>query len=473
MRSFGAMFLVPPTPIDELEARCAPLRAAFARGSVRDASSRKALLRALLKTVEANEAAILEAMRLDMGKPAQEAYVAEVGVVRDELALALRELDAWMAPAPMPTPLKLQVSRSAVHHNPLGVVLIIAPWNYPLLLLLGPLTSAIAAGNCAVLKPSEDAPNTSALVERLVRDALPPDVVTVVHGHGHALVPPLIERVRFDHVFFTGSPAVGARIATLCAPRHIPFTLELGGKSPAIVDRSANLDTAVRRIVWSKCFNAGQTCVSTDHAFVHADVLPEVLKRMGERIVSTLGVDPQRSPHYARIVNERRWQALHGLLDLGTVVHGGRHDRADLYIEPTVLTEVALDSPLMREEIFGPLLPVIPWLTLEELTGMLALNPHPLAAYLFSRDRRLQRWFQQELPFGGGCINDTMVHFGNPHLPFGGVGPSGQGRCHGQAGFRLFSNPKGVMRAFDRFDPALRYPPYTPGKLSLLRKLFG
>jgi aldehyde dehydrogenase (NAD+) len=466
------MMPVPATPIDQLEARCAPLRAAFARGAVRDVSARKALLRSLLTAVEANEAAILEAMRLDMGKPAMEAYIAEVGVVREELLLALRELEAWMAPEHVATPLKLQVSRSTIHHNPLGVVLIIAPWNYPLLLLLGPLTAALAAGNCAVLKPSEDAPHTSALVERLVREALPPDVVTVVHGHGHEVVPPLIERVRFDHVFFTGSPAVGAHIATLCAPRHIPCTLELGGKSPAIVDRSANLDTAVRRIIWSKCFNAGQTCVSTDHALVHADVLQPLLDRTVAQLRQLFGDDPQRSPHYARIVNDRRWLALQGMLDLGTIRHGGRHDRAALYIEPTVITDAPLDSRLMREEIFGPLLPVIPWRTRDELASVLALNPHPLAAYLFTRDRSMERWFTAELPFGGGCINDTMVHFGNPHLPFGGVGPSGHGRCHGRSGFLLFSNPKGVMRANDRFDPALRYPPYTPGKLRLLRWLF-
>jgi len=460
------------TPVTELEARCAPLRAAFERGATRPLAARKELLRSLLRTVDRNETAILEAMRQDMGRPAMEAYIAEVGVVREELMLALHELDAWMAPEPVPTPLKLQVSSSAVHHNPLGVVLIIAPWNYPLLLMLAPLTSALAAGNCAVLKPSEDAPHTAALISRMVAEALPPDVVTVVQGHGHTVIPPLIEQVAPDHVYFTGSPAVGARIATLCAPRHIPCTLELGGKSPAIVDRSANLDAAVRRITWSKLFNAGQTCVGTDHALVHVDVYDAFLERTARQLKRFLGDDPQRSPDLARIVNDRRWVALHGMLQHGTIVAGGQHDRSDRYIAPTVITDVPLGSPLMREEIFGPILPVVPWRTRDELEQLLRLNPRPLAAYLFSRDRMLQRWFTEELPFGGGCINDTMVHFGNAHLPFGGVGPSGQGRCHGRAGFRLFSNPKGVVHANDRFDPPMRYAPYTPGKLRLLRWLF-
>lgn len=460
------------TPVDELQRRCAPLRAAFDSGVLRTAGARKELLRALLAAVDRNEAAILEAMRLDMGKPAMEAYIAEVGVVREELMLALHELEVWMAPERVATPLKLQVSHSAIHRNPLGLVLIIAPWNYPLLLMLAPLTSALAAGNCAVLKPSEDAPHTAALIDRLVREALPSDVVTVVHGHGHALIPPLIEQVAFDHVYFTGSPAVGGRIAALCAPRHLACTLELGGKSPAIVDRSASLGAAVRRVLWSKLFNAGQTCVSADHALVHADLHDAFLERAVRQLKAFLGDDPQHSPDFARIVNDRRWVALHGLLQHGTIVAGGQHDRADRYIAPTVITDVPLDSPLMREEIFGPVLPVVPWRTKDELVELLRLNPRPLSAYLFARDRKLQRWFTDELPFGGGCINDTMVHFGNAHLPFGGLGPSGHGRCHGAAGFRLFSNPKGVVHANDRFDPPIRYAPYTKGKLRLLRWLF-
>jgi len=466
------MAVHPDTPTEQIEALCLPLRAAFERGVTRDLGARRKLLRALLAAVDQNEGAILEAMRLDMGKPAMEAYIAEVGVLREEILLALTELSTWTARVPVPTPLKLQVSGSAIHWNPLGVVLIIAPWNYPLLLLLGPLVSALAAGNCAVLKPSEDAPHTAALVDRMLREALPAEVVTVMHGHGHTIIPPLIERFRFDHILFTGSAAVGTRIATLAAPSLTPVTLELGGKSPAIVDRSADVAVAARRIIWSKCFNAGQTCVSTDHALVHADVYDDFLKHCERALERSFGNDPQRSPDYARIVNDRRWQVLRGHLDHVTIRIGGGHDRDDRYIAPTVLTDVPLDSPPMQEEIFGPILPVIPWRDRGELGAVLRRNPQPLSAYLFAHDRALERWFTEELPFGGGCINDTMVHFGNPNLPFGGVGRSGQGRCHGRAGFELFSNPKGIMRAWERFDPSFRYPPYTAGKLKLLRWLF-
>jgi aldehyde dehydrogenase (NAD+) len=466
------MDLLHDTPIEQLEALCRPLRAAFDRGVTRDLNARRALLRSLLVAVDRNEGAILEAMRLDMGKPAMEAYMAEVGVVREEIVHALQHLAEWMAPTPVPTPLKLQVSRSAVHPNPLGVVLIIAPWNYPLLLVLGPLVSALAAGNCAVVKPSEDAPHTAALVDRMLREALPEDVVTVVHGHGRSVIPPLIERFRFDHILFTGSAAVGAHIATLAAPQLTPVTLELGGKSPAIVDRTADLAVAARRIIWSKCFNAGQTCVSTDHALVHADVYDAFLKHCEQALERSFGTDPQRSPDYARIVNDRRWQVLRGHLDHGILHLGGAHDRSERYIAPTVLTDVPLDSPPMREEIFGPILPVVRWHHREELHALLKRNPQPLSAYLFANDRKLERWFTEELAFGGGCINDTMVHFGNPHLPFGGVGISGVGRCHGRAGFALFSNAKGVMHSNALIDPPFRYPPYTAGKLALLRWLF-
>lgn len=452
--------------------RIAALRTAFERGVLRDPAVRAQHLLRLAGVLHRHEAAVLEAMRADMGKPVMEAYIAEVGVLGEELRNAAREVARWAAPRPVPTPLKLQVSSSTVHPCPLGVVLVVAPWNYPLLLVLGPLAAALAAGNCAVVKPSEDAPHTAALVERLVREAGLEELVHVMQGAGREVLPPLLDAVRFDHVFFTGSAAVGARIAAQCAPKLVPVTLELGGKSPAIVDRSAHLPGAVRRIAWSKFFNAGQTCVSTDHVLVHADRYDAFLQAFRAEVERMFGADPQRSPHLARIVNDRRWQVLRGHLDHGTVYLGGGHDRSTRYIAPAVLTDVPLDSPPMREEIFGPLLPVLPWRDRDELAALTARNPEPLSAYLFARDAGLERWFTQELPFGGGCINDTMVHFGNAHLPFGGVGHSGMGRYHGRAGFDRFSNLKGVMHSNDRLDPGVRYAPYRPWQLKVLRRLF-
>ncbi|HMQ75286.1 MAG TPA: aldehyde dehydrogenase family protein [Flavobacteriales bacterium] len=460
------------TPHTHSLERIAALRATFERGVLRDPAERAKRLLRLAHVLEQREDAVLEAMRADMGKPALEAYIAEVGVLGEELRNAAREVGRWAAPRPVPTPLKLQLSSSTVHPCPLGVVLIVAPWNYPLLLVLGPLAAALAAGNCAVVKPSEDAPHTAALVERLVREAGLEELVHVVQGAGRAVLPPLLEAVRFDHVFFTGSAVVGARIAAQCAPKLVPVTLELGGKSPAIVDRSAHLPGAVRRIAWSKFFNAGQTCVSADHVLVHADRYEAFLQAFAHQVERMFGADPQRSPDLARIVNDRRWQVLRGHLDHGTVYLGGGHDRATRYIAPTVLTDVPLDSPPMREEIFGPILPVLPWRDRDELAALTARNPEPLSAYLFARDAGLERWFTQELPFGGGCINDTMVHFGNAHLPFGGVGRSGMGRYHGRAGFDRFSNLKGVMHSNDRLDPGVRYAPYRPWQLKVLRRLF-
>ena len=452
--------------------RTAGLRAAFDRGVLRDPAVRARHLHRLADALERLERDVLEAMRGDMGKPPMEAYMAEVGVAGEELRQVAREVVRWSRPRPVPTPFKLQVSSSSIHPCPLGVVLIVAPWNYPLLLVLAPLAAALAAGNCAVVKPSEDAPRTAALVDRLVREAGLEELVHVVQGPGHAVLPPLLDAVRFDHVFFTGSAAVGARIAAQCAPKLVPVTLELGGKSPAIVDRSAHLPGAVRRIAWSKFFNAGQTCVSADHVLVHADRYEAFLQAFAQQVERMFGPDPQRSPDLARIVNDRRWQVLRGHLDHGRVHLGGGHDRATRYIAPTVLTDVPLDSPPMREEIFGPILPVLPWRDRDELAALTARNPGPLSAYLFARDAGLERWFTHELPFGGGCINDTMVHFGNAQLPFGGVGRSGQGRYHGRAGFDRFSNLKGVMHSNDRLDPGLRYAPYRPWQLKLLRWLF-
>lgn len=446
------------------------LRAHFETGATRPYAARRDALKRLRSSIRAHEEELLAAMHADMRKPRFEAYMSDVGLVYAAIGNALTHLKEWMRPQRVPSPLAIQLAESHVHPEPLGVVLIIAPWNYPALLLLSPLVGAIAAGNCAVVKPSNETPRTAAVVERILTEALP-EAVRVVQGPGREVGPRLIQPFRFDHIFFTGSPAVGREIMALAAPHLTPVTLELGGKSPAIVDRTADIRTAAKRIAWSKYFNAGQTCIATDHALVHASVMDEFLDRFARFVKKAYGDDAQQSPHYARLVNDRRFDAVSAYLGQGERYIGGATDRADRYIAPAVLTGVSLDSPVMREEIFGPVLPVIPWTEPEEVLAIARRNPFPLAAYIFSSDRKAQRFFQQRIAFGGGCINHCFLHFGPDDLPFGGVGFSGMGRYHGRFTFELFSNRKGMVKASTLVDHGLQEPPYSKVKERLLRLL--
>ncbi len=446
-------------------------RTHFDSGATRPYAARRAALKRLRAALHAHEEELLAAMHADMRKPRFEAYMSDIGLVYAAIDHALKHLKEWMRPQNVPSPLAIQVAESHVHPEPLGVVLIIAPWNYPVLLLLSPLVGALAAGNCAVLKPSEDAPATAAVVERLIGQAFAPEQVRVVQGLGSEVVPALMQGFRFDHVFFTGSPRVGRVVLGLAAPQLVPVTLELGGKSPAIVDHTASIRTAAKRIAWSKYFNAGQTCIATDHALVHTSVMDEFLDRFARFVKKAYGEDPQQSPDYARLVNNRRFDTVSAYLTQGERFIGGATDRADRYIAPTVLTHVDLDSPVMREEIFGPVLPVFPWTEPEEVLAVVRRNPFPLATYIFSSNRASQRFFQERIAFGGGCINHCLLQFGPEELPFGGVGFSGMGRYHGRHTFELFSNRKGVVRASTLIDPGLQEPPYTGFKEKVLRRV--
>lgn len=447
------------------------LRAHFDTGVTHPYAARLAALKALKASILKHEEELLTAMHADMRKPRFEAYMSDVGLVYAAIDHAATHLKEWMRPRAVHTPLAIQIARSEVLQQPLGVVLIIAPWNYPALLLLSPLVGALAAGNCVMLKPSEDAPATATVVERIVGEGLHEDHVTVVQGAGRELLPALMHSFRFDHVFFTGSAAVGREVLKLAAEQLVPVTLELGGKSPAIVDATADVEVAARRIAWSKYFNAGQTCIATDHALVHAAAMEPFLDAFAKSVVRFYGDDPRQSPDFARMIHERRFNTVRAYLAQGDVHLGGITEEADGYIAPTVLTGVALDSPVMREEIFGPVLPVLSWSERDELKDILARNPQPLAAYLFSHDRRMQRWFKEELAFGGGCINHCMLQFGPPDLPFGGVGHSGMGRYHGFDSFALFSNHKGVVQASTLLDHRLQDPPYTKLKERILRRV--
>lgn len=445
------------------------LRAHFNSGATRPYAARRNALKALKRAIEQHEEALLAAMHADMRKPRFEAYMGDIGLVYAEIDHALRNLHEWMRPETVPTPLALWPASSSIHPQPLGVVLIIAPWNYPVMLVLAPLVGAIAAGNCAVVKPSEETPHTAAVLERVLDEALPKEQVLMVQGIGSEVLPPLIESFRFDHIFFTGSGPVGRKILAMAVPQLAPVTLELGGKSPAIVDCSAKVDLAAKRIAWSKFFNAGQTCIATDYALVHADVMDAFLAALAKHKEAFFGNDPQRSPHFARLVNDRQFQRVQRYLSDGHVHFGGHVDAAERYIAPTMLTDVAMDSAVMREEIFGPVLPVLPWREPEEVLATVARNPTPLAQYTFAKSRRMQRYFTERIAFGAGCINHGLLHFGNPQLSFGGIGASGMGRYHGKRTFDLFTHCKSLVTAGALPEPGIQYPPYSGRKEKVLR----
>lgn len=460
-------------PIDLMNTGLRAIDAFFHTGATRAFAFRRDALKSLKRALKVHEEALLEALRADMRKPRLEAYLAEIGQVHAELHHALRHLRSWMAPVRTPGSLSLWPAVGHVHPRPLGTALIIAPWNYPAVLALSPLIGAVAAGNCAVVKPSEEAPHTAEVLERIINAAFQREHVQVVQGVGHEVVPALIDGFAFSHIFFTGSTAVGRSILAQAAPRMTPVTLELGGKSPAIVDRKADLELAARRIAWSKFFNAGQTCIASDHALVHTDVMEPFLRAFTRQVEKFFGPEPQRSPDYARMVSAKHHARVCRYLEEGRILLGGRHDVADRYIAPTVLADLPPDSPAMREEIFGPVLPVIPWSSLEEARAIIARNPTPLALYVFSKDRSVQRHFTETVAFGGGCINHCLLHFGDVNLPFGGVGTSGMGRYHGKASFDLFSHQQALVKAGTLPEPGLQYPPYTGWREKVIRAVLG
>ena len=445
------------------------LRSLFDSGTTRPYQARRDALKALRHAMKNHEEALVEAMHADMRKPRFEAYMADIGLVYAEISDALDNLSEWMHRVDVSTPISLWPASSAIHPQPLGVVLIVSPWNYPVVLALSPLVGAIAAGNCAVVKPSNEAPRTAEVLERVLTEAFRKEHVLVVQGSGSAVVPPLIDGFHFDHIFFTGSTGVGRKILAQAAPQLVPVTLELGGKSPAIVDRKANIDQAAKRIAWSKFFNAGQTCIATDHALVHASVMEPFLAAFTKHTDNFYSKEPRQSPHFARLVNDRNFERVRGYLADGRIGFGGQHDAGERYIAPTVLTDVSLDHSVMKEEIFGPILPVIPWNEPEEVLTIVRRNPTPLALYVFSKSRSTQRFFTERIAFGGGCINHCLLHFGNTELPFGGVGSSGMGRYHGKRSFDLFSHHKGIVTAGSLPEPGIQYPPYSGWKERILR----
>ena len=452
-----------------IAARVAGLRAVFDSRRTRDLSWREGQLRAMKRMLEENEAAFGAALRADLGKPDVEGYVTDIAFVIGEIDLMIRNLRRWNKPRRVSSPLVTLPSRSTIVPEPLGVVLVIAPWNYPVQLLLVPAAGAIAAGNTVVMKPSEVSAETSALIARLVPRYLDDEAVAVVEGGVPETTELLAER--FDHVFYTGNGTVG-RIVMAAAARHLtPVTLELGGKSPAIVDASADIEVSARRIAWGKWLNAGQTCVAPDYVLVHESVRDRLVDAIGGCIREFYGDDPRTSDSYGRIVSARHFERLRGLMAGGTPVIGGEAVAEERYIAPTVLADVDVASQLMNEEIFGPLLPVIPVRSIAEATAFVRARSHPLALYVFARDKAVVREVLDTTTAGGVTVNGTLMHLTNPKLPFGGVGESGMGAYHGRESVRIFQHLKPVLARGTRVDPSLAYPPYTARKARIFRRL--
>lgn len=444
-------------------------RKSFESGVTLKASARLKILRRLKEVVKENEARIMAALKEDFGKPPYESYASEIGLLYEEINLAVSRLREWMRPRKVRSGLMHFPSSSWVIQQPRGQCLIIAPWNYPFQLALTPLVAAIAAGNTVVLKPSEMSPNTSTLIEEILHDNFDRKLIAVVQGEGKIVVPDLINEVKFDHVFFTGSTTVGREIAKMAAARLIPATLELGGKSPAIIDETANLKVAAKRISFGKWLNAGQTCVAPDYLLVHNSVARKFIEILKETLKDFYGDQPLKSKSLASIINSHRFNALVDMIEGENIIFGGSVNEELLRIEPTLVYEPDHDSRLMTEEIFGPVLPILRFEEWSEVETIIRERATPLAAYLFSRNRKRQKHFERNMLFGGGMINNAIVHFANPHLPFGGVGESGYGTYHGEEGFKTFSHQKAVMKTGSWFDVKKKYPPYTSGSMRLIR----
>lgn len=446
-----------------------PMQAFFRGGASRPAAFRKEQLRRLEHLIEAHLGEIHRALHDDLGKPETEAFLSETGYVLRDLRAAQRHLERWMRPVRHRMPAGLQPASARVIPEPKGAVLIIGPWNYPFQLLLSPLAAAIAAGNCAVLKPSECTPRVSALLARLIGDAFPPEYLRVVEGGRDAAEALLAQP--FDHVFFTGGTEAGRSVAQAAAGRLIPVTLELGGKCPALVFADTDLKVAARRIARGKFMNAGQTCVAPDHVRVARPVYETLVWELREALHAFYGPDPRHSPDYGRIVNRHHFDRVRALMQGGEIVCGGDTDERTLYIAPTVIQNPPAGSPLLTEEIFGPVLPVIPFDSEEEIVAWYQAQPTPLALYVFTSDRARRRRLIETIPSGGVCINDTVSQVIPYNLPFGGKGASGTGRYHGRAGFDEFSHVRSILTRSVRWDVPAAYPPMkTP--LKTLRRFY-
>lgn len=440
----------------------------FKTNKTKDISFRMLYLFKLKEVIQNKEEKILEALKKDLGKSDFEAYTSEVGFVLKSLDYTLKNIRNWAKTKKVRRPIFMPISKSYVKYEPHGTVLIIGPFNYPFQLIMEPLIGALAAGNTAIIKPSDKTPETVEILKEIIEEVFDKEHVDVVTGNREA-VSELIHS-DFDYIFFTGSVPVGKIVMEAASKNLTPVTLELGGKSPTIVHKDADIEKTAARIAWGKYYNAGQTCIAPGYIYVHEDVKDKLLEGLIKEIVDFYGAEPLKSPDYGRIINHKEFNRLSGLIDEKKLYFGGEKIEEKLKISPTILTNVTWDDDVMGEEIFGPILPVLTYSKISEVVNIIKDKPRPLSLYLFTEDKNLQKKIEDEVPFGGGCINDTISHVSSPRLPFGGTGNSGIGSYHGEESFITFSHKKSMMKKSTKFDIRYIYPPYK-GKLGFIKKI--
>ncbi len=440
----------------------------FKKGATRDLNFRKSQLELLHKLLKKYEDQLLEALFKDLGKSSFEAYATEIGLLYLEIKKHLRKIKYWSQPHYISSPLTAFPAKSYVEFIPYGVSLIIAPWNYPVQLALAPLIGAISAGNCAVIKPSEYSSNTSAVLDEMINSNFNPDYIRLVQGDAQTSKQLLTEP--FDFIFFTGSTRVGKEVMKAAAKQLIPVVLELGGKSPCVVDQTANIDQAARRIIWGKTINAGQTCIAPDYVLVHEKVRDRLVDAMKQEIARQWGASAITNKDYPKIIGKPQFERLLQLMQEQKILHGGNSSASSLKIEPTLLEPASHSEIVMQEEIFGPILPVISFSDSQQALNLIDKNPNPLAMYLFAKDKKFIKTFKYNVLCGGITINDTIMHFSNDEMPFGGAGNSGIGNYHGRYSFEAFSHPRAVMKRGTWLDVDFRYPPFY-SKFNLLKKI--
>lgn len=443
----------------------------FDSGKTKSYNFRVGQLIKLKATIKKYEKDIMNALYKDLHKSGFESYTAEIGLVYEEINYCLKHLKKWIKPKRVRGIISTMPSKSYIYPEPLGVVLIIGPWNYPFQLILAPLVGAIASGNCVVIKPSNQSVHTSNIIERIIKVAFPKEYISVVQGPGSTVVPHLVGDYKFNHIFFTGSPRIGKEILRLASSHLTPVTLELGGKSPTIVHKDANIALAAKKIVAGKYYNAGQTCIAPDYLLVHEDIKEELIKQLIKYVREFYGQEPKTGKDYGRIINKYRFSTLIDYIKDSNIVFGGDSDVDDLYIEPTIVECNNLNNPIMEEEIFGPILPILTYRKIDEVVDIVRKNRYPLALYLFTNNRKIEKYIIDRIEFGGGCINNSLLHIVNPRMPFGGIGTSGMGRYHGKYSFDTFSHYKSLLKSHNKLDMPLRYPPYIERNFNLVKKI--
>lgn len=438
----------------------------FASEKTLDIKFRLEQLKTLKKAIIEFQPQIFEALEKDLGKSFFESYATEVGLVLDEIGFFIKNIKKWARPKKVKTTIINQPGKSYIYYEPYGLSLIISPWNYPFQLLLSPMIGAISSGNCAILKPSEVSINTSSIISQMILKFFNNEYITVIEGD--------IETNKFllgqqwDFIFFTGSIPVGKIVMSACSKYLTPFILELGGKSPVIVTNDANLDIAAKKITWGKFINAGQTCVAPDYMLVHKSIKSKLIELIKKYITQFYGENPLESIDYPKIINKNHYERILNLMKKGNIIFGGNTDQEKNKISPTLLDNISINDPIMKEEIFGPLLPIIEFQKTDDIYNIIQNNPNPLSFYLFTNNKKIEKKIIKRLKAGGGSVNDTIMHITGPHIPFGGVNTSGIGRYHGKASFYAFSNQKGILKKSNFFDNSLRYPPYKD-KLKYLK----